>query len=245
MFSRIFSRGNKTRLPRGVRIYAVGDIHGRADLLQRLTRRIDEHRASRPIARTIEVYLGDYIDRGPSSRAVVDHLIGRSLNHKSVFLKGNHEAFLMEFIKHPGMLEIWREIGGLQTLTSYGISYGIGTPIETAAKTLSVALKAAMPQSHQAFFKKLKSSFSYGEYFFVHAGVRPGVALAKQSETDLLWIRDEFLAHDDDFGKIVVHGHTPVNEPDLRSNRINIDTGAYATERLTCVTLEKNEVAFI
>lgn len=240
MFSR-FSN-NKTRLPKGTRIYAVGDIHGRADLLEQLHRRIDEHLAAHPIKRAIPVYLGDYIDRGPASRAVIEHLIRRNLKPKSVFLKGNHETFLFEFLKNPRMLCIWRKYGGLETLASYGV----GCPTTSAAiEASSGVLKAAMPRSHQAFFKRLRLSFSCGDYVFVHAGVRPGIALAKQSENDLLWIREEFLASEQDFGRVIVHGHTPVHEPEVRFNRINVDTGAYARGRLTCAVLEVDEISFL
>lgn len=242
MFRRLLSRHNKTRLPSGTRIYVVGDIHGRADLLEQITHRIDQHFASNPIGRAIEVYLGDYIDRGPASRQVIEQLIQRSSEHEAVFLKGNHEAFLIEFLKSPRMLEVWGKNGGLQTLASYGVA----PPTQADAnKQVATALKTAMPKSHRAFLKQLKSSFICGKYFFVHAGVRPGIALAKQDERDLFWIREEFLTYEQDFSKIIVHGHTPVNEPDVRPNRINVDTGAYATGRLTCALLERNEVKFI
>jgi serine/threonine protein phosphatase 1 len=242
MFSRLFSHDNKTRLPRGTRIYAVGDIHGRADLLEQITCRIDEHLASNPIDHPIEVYLGDYIDRGPSSRQVIDQLIHRGLSHQSVFLKGNHEGFLIESLKNPRMLDNWEKNGGLQTLASYGIA---PPTTSTAKEAIGAALKTAMPTSHHVFFSRLKSSFVCGGYFFVHAGARPGIALNRQSESDLLWIREEFLASAQDFGKIIVHGHTPVQQPDVRSNRINIDTGAFATGRLTCAALEHDEITFI
>src|SRR3974390_1185899 len=127
---------------------------------------------------------------------------------------------------------------------SYGITPSINADAATQAQ-LAAALDRALPGSHRRFIGTLKSSFTCGDFFFVHAGVRPGIPLTKQSEEDLLWIRQDFLLYEEDFGKIVVHGHTPVPEPDARSNRINIDTGAYATGRLTCLKLEANRINFI
>lgn len=225
------------RLPEGVRIYAIGDVHGRADLLDRLLARIDTHVALNPIVRPILLFIGDYIDRGPASRDVLDLLIKCAWVREAVFLKGNHETFIMNFLKNPQVLRDWSKIGGLETLMSYGLQPSIGAD-ETTQKELAKALDSALPASHRQFLDSLVPSFSCGSYFFAHAGVRPGVPLSKQSEDDLLWIRDEFLLHEDDFGKIIVHGHTPVRELDIRPNRINIDTGAYVTGRLTCLMLE-------
>jgi serine/threonine protein phosphatase 1 len=238
------SIGDQPRLPGGFRIYAIGDVHGCSDLLAELLLRVDEHLVSHPIGRAIQVFLGDYIDRGPDSRNVIDQLIERALNYEVVFLRGNHEAWLLEFLKDPRLLDSWGKYGGLQTLLSYGLAPPISrTPADN--KALALELDAALPKSHHRFLNELKPSFVCGKYFFVHAGVRPKIALSRQKETDLLWIRDEFLSHEKDFGKIIVHGHTPVMEPDVRPNRINIDTGAYATGRLTCAILENDSVAFL
>jgi serine/threonine protein phosphatase 1 len=238
------SRSDQTPLPDGVRIYAIGDIHGCSDLLAQLLLRIDRHLSSNPVHDAIQVFLGDYIDRGPNSREVINQLIERALNHNAVFLKGNHEAWLLEFLKDPRSLESWGEYGGLQTLLSYGLSPSISRTFADS-KVLASELNAALPESHRRFLNGLKPTFVCGNYFFVHAGVRPKIALSKQKENDLLWIRDEFLSYEKDFGKIIVHGHTPVIEPDVRPNRINIDTGAYATGRLTCAVLENSTVAFL
>jgi serine/threonine protein phosphatase 1 len=233
-----------TRLPEGVRIYAIGDVHGRADLLDRLLLRIDTHIAINPIVRPIFLFIGDYIDRGPASRDVLDLLIKCAWVREAVFLRGNHETFIMNFLQNPQVLRDWSKFGGLETLMSYGLKPSISAD-EATQKELANALDSALPAVHRQFLNSLVSSFSCGGYFFVHAGVRPGIPLSKQSEDDLLWIRDEFLLHEDDFGKIIVHGHTPVHELDIRPNRINIDTGAYVTGRLTCLMLEADRAELL
>jgi serine/threonine protein phosphatase 1 len=228
----------------GVRVYAVGDIHGRADLLEGLLSRIDAHAAT-CTGKAVRVFLGDYIDRGPNSREVLDLLIARRTSDSTtVFLKGNHEACLLEFLQNPSMLNEWRSCGGLETLVSYGLRPSI-KPAEQEQLELARELEVALPKSHREFLGSLALSFTCGEFFFVHAGVKPGLPLGMQTENDLLWIRDEFLMHEGPFGKTIVHGHTPVAEPDFRANRINIDTGAYATGRLTCVAIERDTVVLV
>jgi serine/threonine protein phosphatase 1 len=237
-------RKQKPRVPEGVRVYAIGDIHGRVDLLDQTLKGIDADLASNPARVGIEVFLGDYIDRGPASRDVIDRLVVRSQSFRSVFLKGNHEGFLSGFLTNPSTLEHWQYNGGLETLMSYGITPSINA--DAAMQTqLAGALEQALPKSHHQFIGNLESSFTCGDYFFVHAGVRPGIPLTEQHEEDLLWIRQDFLLYEEDFGKIVVHGHTPVRQPDVRPNRINIDTGAFATGQLTCLILEDDRVDFI
>jgi serine/threonine protein phosphatase 1 len=225
------------RLPEGIRIYAFGDIHGRSDLLREMFTVIDADIARNPVSRPIEVFLGDYIDRGPDSAHTLDLLIERSLYRETVFLKGNHEAYFLEVLRDPTKLENWRQFGGLQTLMSYGIQPSLN-PDAAEQTDLISALVEVMPGDHLRFLQGLKPSFLCGDFFFVHAGVRPGIPLKEQQETDLLWIRNEFLDSDENFGKFIVHGHTPVREPDIRSNRINIDTGAYATGNLTLLTIQ-------
>ena len=206
--------------------------------------RIDAHLASKPVRDPIQVFLGDYIDRGPESREVLDLLVARDRSFRSVFLKGNHERYLTEFLGNPPILEAWQRLGGLETLMSYGIRPTLNADAATQTQ-LAAALDQALPKSHRQFLGNLESSFMCGDFFFVHAGVRPGVPLNKQREEDLLWIRQDFLLYEEDFSKIIVHGHTPVMEPEVRSNRINIDTGAYATGQLTCLVLERDKMSFI
>jgi serine/threonine protein phosphatase 1 len=232
------------RVPKGIRIYAIGDIHGRVDLLDEMLERIDVDLARNPASLSIEVFLGDYIDRGPASREVLDRLVVRKRTFRSVFLKGNHETYLTNFATNPSILEDWQRLGGLETLMSYGVSPSINANAAEQVR-LAAAFDQALPDSHREFLGDLKASFDYGDFFFVHAGVRPGIPLAKQREEDLLWIRQDFLTSEDDFSKIVVHGHTPVLQPEIRPNRINIDTGAYATGRLTCLILDDDRINFI
>jgi serine/threonine protein phosphatase 1 len=231
-------------VPRGMRLYAIGDIHGRADLLDQVLERIDADLSASPVRRAVHVLLGDYIDRGPASRDVLDRLIARGRSHETVCLKGNHEVFATEFLRKPLMLDEWRRYGGLETLISYGVAPSIaGDPTEHAS--LAEAFARALPAEHRAWLAALRPCFVCGDFFFAHAGVRPGVPLARQNEQDLMRIREEFLVYEEDFGKVVVHGHTPVGAPDIRANRINIDTGAFATGRLTCLAIERDELMFI
>jgi serine/threonine protein phosphatase 1 len=231
-------------VPAGIRIYAVGDVHGRADLLSDLFMRVDDDLRARPSPDSVEVLLGDYIDRGPNSRQVIDLLIARRRRHDVLFLKGNHEDCALQFLSDPTMLSKWQNVGGLNTLLSYGVMPTCRDDPKSQRK-VSIALRQAMPDSHRRFIEGLALSFSCGDFFFVHAGARPGIPLQRQSQQDLLWIRDDFLLHEEDFGMVVVHGHTPIYKPDIRSNRINIDTGAYATGRLTCLVLERDGISFL
>jgi serine/threonine protein phosphatase 1 len=237
-------RGQRPSLPAGLRIYAIGDIHGRLDLLNELLARINEDIALRPGVRPVYVFLGDYIDRGPSSRGTIDRLIEHGATHESVFLKGNHELIAIKCLSDRSLFDQWLRLGGLETLVSYGV------PTETLANgtqisELQSAFHSALPQAHFRFFRDLKNSFACGDFFFAHAGVKPNVELSLQKENDLLWIRGEFLSSKDDFGKIIVHGHTPTREIELGPNRINIDTGAFATGRLTCLVLEDESLSVI
>ena len=227
----------KPRLPEGIRIYAVSDIHGCSDQLRNVFAAIDYHLAHAGPARALHVFLGDYIDRGPASRQTIDLLIERSRRHESIFLKGNHEAFMLEVLQDPARLEAWKEYGGFQTLMSYGLAPSI-KPDREEQNELVQALRQGLPNHHRWFFDNLRPSFVCGDFFFAHAGVKPGVPLRQQREEDLLWIRDEFLQSKQNFGKFVVHGHTPVPKAEIRPNRINIDTGAYATGILTLLTIQ-------
>jgi serine/threonine protein phosphatase 1 len=234
----------KPSIPAGLRVYAVGDIHGCADLLSRLHARIDDDLRARPAADTVEVFLGDYIDRGPKSREVIDLLLARRREHDTIFLRGNHEDYALKFLGDPTILPSWTKIGGLNTILSYGLR-----PTQPSdpqmQRQIAAALDHAMPESHRRFLGSLALSFTCGDFFFAHAGVRPGIPLRVQFQRDLLWIRDDFLLHEEDFGKVIVHGHTPAREPDIRRNRINIDTGAYATGRLTCLVLDGDQIGFL
>ena len=241
---RLDVRGRSPSLPAGLRIYAVGDIHGRLDLLNELLSQIDADIALRPTSKAVYVFLGDYIDRGPSSRETIDRLIEHGEKNESVFLRGNHELIAIRCLSDRNLFDKWMRLGGLETLVSYGIAPGLLTNGRQIVQ-LQAAFHSALPQSHFQFFRDLQSSYVCGDFFFAHAGVRPHVDLSLQKEQDLLWIREEFLTSNADFGKIVVHGHTPTREIEVEQNRINIDTGAFATGRLTCLVMEDSSLSVI
>jgi diadenosine tetraphosphatase ApaH/serine/threonine PP2A family protein phosphatase len=226
------------------RIYAIGDIHGRSDLLDRMVTQISRDLEAHPVGTALTVTLGDYVDRGPDSRGVIERLLRNPFQTPLVALKGNHESLLEAFLVDPAVAGQWRRLGGLETLHSYGVpvaSLMIGKNYEEAAE----ALRAALPPAHLEFLRSLWTSLPVGKYFLCHAGVRPGIPLDRQSEEDMLWIREEFLSSRADFGKIVVHGHTPAESPEVLPNRINIDTGAFMTGRLTCAVLDKGRPRFL
>ncbi len=233
-------------VPEGVLLYAIGDIHGRLDLLDALLHRIAEEAGAFEARRRVLVFLGDYVDRGPDSAGVIERLLnGLPEGFEGVCLKGNHEAIMLDFFNRPDRLALWVQNGAGPTLQSYGLDFGGFDRHWDDAAACRDALVAAMPEVHRAFLKDLAPSYALGDYFFAHAGVRPGVALESQAPQDLIWIRDLFLTSDEDFGKIVVHGHTPVPQPEARTNRIGIDTGAWSTGRLTALRLFGDTRAFL
>jgi diadenosine tetraphosphatase ApaH/serine/threonine PP2A family protein phosphatase len=225
------------------RLYVIGDIHGRLDLLDQLIDAIKRD-VGQVASDCLTVTLGDYIDRGPDSRGVIERLLANPFPTPYIALKGNHELLLESFLVDPVVAEHWRRFGAAETLHSYGVPVS-GLMAGKAYEEAAAGLRDAMPAQHTRFLRSLRTSYSNDKYFFCHAGVRPGVSLEEQSDEDLLWIRGEFLNSPIDFGKVVVHGHTPVKEPEVLPNRINIDTGAFATGHLTCVVLDKGGHRFI
>jgi diadenosine tetraphosphatase ApaH/serine/threonine PP2A family protein phosphatase len=224
------------------RLYAVGDIHGRSDLLDRIILAITHDLEVYPASDCLTVTLGDYVDRGPDTRGVLDRLANNPFPTDFVALKGNHEELFEDFLFKPSVAAHWRHVGGLETLQSYGIRvHPLVGSYERAAK----ALHSALPRTHREFLRSLTLSLTVGKYFLCHAGVRPGILLEDQMAADLLWIREPFLESRVDFGKIIVHGHSPVEEPEVLPNRINIDTGAFMTGRLTCAVLEEEYIRFL
>lgn len=222
------------RAPDGLRIYAVGDIHGRYDLLLQLQEQISVDAAEHPNKTKTVIYLGDYVDRGPDSHAVLEHLSTRPLlDFTAVFLKGNHEQAMLDFLREPGAHADWLAYGGLATLSAYGIR-AAARDLEQIAQEFRLAL----PQHHYHFLERLEMYHVVGGYLFVHAGIRPAVSLEHQSPNDLLWIRDTFLSYRKPHTHCVVHGHSVTDEAEFRANRIGIDTGAFATGRLSCLVLD-------
>ncbi len=224
-------------VPAGERVYAVGDIHGRADLLDALHQTIltDAGAAGEP-ARTI-VYLGDYVDRGPDSRKVLDILIHGPLpGFQAIHLMGNHEDMMLRFLDGPAT-PLWLVNGGDATARSYGVTLPASASGPDAIEAIRAGLDVALPDGHRRFLENLRPFHIAGDYLFVHAGIRPGVPLDDQSPAELMWIRDRFLSSEDDHGYVVVHGHTITEHPEVRTNRIGIDTGAFFTDQLTCLVL--------
>jgi serine/threonine protein phosphatase 1 len=228
--------------PADSRIYAIGDVHGRLDLLLRLEEMIEADAARSRAGRRVVVYLGDYVDRGPDTQGVVERLAKGSLaGFERILLKGNHEDMMLRFLAGEPVSRVWFMNGGMQTLRSYGVT-GL---IEDLPAIARAALARAVPDHHRAFLGGLALNHVEGDYLFVHAGIRPGLALTRQAEADLLWIREEFLDSSADHGKVVVHGHTITPKPERLPNRIGVDTGAFMTGRLTALVLEGGEARFI
>lgn len=245
MFSRLFGRKIPEAPPStgGRLVYAIGDIHGRLDAFEPLLHTIAQDAlASAPRERPMLVLLGDYVDRGPASAQVIDRIL--RLQSEPAFevraLKGNHEEALLQFRDEPGFGQTWVEHGGSATLASYGVQPPATRTDPEAWETARLAFGKVLPPAHTHFYETLELMLTVGDYAFVHAGVRPGVPLARQVERDLLWIRAEFLQSTARFEKIIVHGHTPMEEPQITGRRIGVDTGAYATGLLTAVRLDDN-----
>jgi len=235
-----------SRTPAGLRLYVIGDIHGRADLLSMLLKQIENDAAGKSNALNELIFLGDYIDRGLDTKGVLDLLTG-GLPHgmKATFLRGNHDDAMVRFLAgETDLAQGWLLLGGTATLASYGLN-----PFQSQATQDVVRLRESfaqkVPEKHVAFLRATLASCTRGDYYFVHAGIRPGVPLADQKASDKLWIRNVFLASHADHGKIIVHGHTVEESPVVRPNRIGIDTGAFATGKLTCLVLEGETRAFL
>ncbi len=233
-------------VPEGEVVYAIGDIHGRADLLDELLYliQIDMGSASGRLTRIIT--LGDYVDRGPESRRVIDMLIAlkQRFGDRVTVLRGNHEAALLDFLHEPRLGVGWCDFGGRDTLASYGVQAPRGRNLE-AWKAAQQTFHDVLPEEHLRFLVDLETCAVFGDYVFVHAGLRPRVPLEQQSEEDMLWIREEFLRAPPWSSQVVVHGHTPCPEPIEGPARIGVDTGAYATGVLTAVRLEADQRRYI
>jgi serine/threonine protein phosphatase 1 len=209
-----------------------------------MAERVETDMKDRSFDHAVTVFLGDYIDRGPGSKRVVEQLASGEWPMSIMALTGNHEDFLEDFLDDAGILDFWRSQGGLATLHSYEVNVGpamVGRNFEE----VQAEFTACFPKHHRDFLEALKVSASIGDYFFCHAGVRPGVAFDRQNRDDLLNIREPFLSSEAEHGKLIVHGHTPSVAPEVRPNRIGIDTAAYATGRLTCLLLEKDQQRFL
>ena len=230
-------------VPNGLRVYAIGDIHGCLHELDTLLAKIVDDAIDFVGEKKI-VFLGDYIDRGPDSKQVLDRLVTPTEGFKSSYILGNHDQTLLDFLEDPSVFRGWRDFGGRETLMSYGVTPPRFDNDDAYAQARD-SLRSVIPQSHLDWLRSLQYSVTIGSYYFVHAGVRPGVPLDRQAPEDQLWIRDEFLLSKGDYGAVVVHGHTPTEEPVRLSNRIGVDTGVYATAKLTAAVLEGTQCRFL
>jgi serine/threonine protein phosphatase 1 len=234
-------------LPEGIRVYAVGDIHGRIDLLDTLQHRIlDDSKESAPVESQKIVYLGDYVDRGMNSRGVIDRLITFPMpGFETVTLRGNHDQFLLDFLDEPESGGLWLKHGGDATLLSYGVKWQPDGSSYESLTALRDRFLECLPAPHISFLANCDMAYELGDYIFVHAGINPRKPLNRQDPSDLLWIRDAFLRSEVDIGKVVVHGHSVSSAPDVRHNRIGIDTGACYSNRLTALVLEGQSKRFL
>lgn len=242
LFSRrFFSTRSRSAAPRGARAYAVGDIHGRLDLLEGALKLIESDFSSRSKARTHVIFLGDLIDRGPDSAGVVERLRNyRPPFATPVFLLGNHEEVFLRILNGDEvLLPRWLSFGGAECLLSYGLDL---EQIRDAHPSRAIDLiKAVVPEDHVKFIGGFADSVSFGSYLFVHAGIRPGISVSEQAPSDLRWIRKPFLEDERDHGQVIVHGHTISEQVERFPNRIGIDTGAYKTGILTVLGLEGSD----
>lgn len=257
----------------GTRIYAIGDVHGRTDLLDPLLHAIradadrigaDRVGVADPGRRPLLLFLGDYVDRGPDSRGVIDRLVAPPPpGFTRLCLMGNHEDFMMRFLDDVSVGPIWLYNGGGETLESYGLDApaALAGPGRHAGwravlllpeaeqrrlcQDMQAGLRARLPPAHERFLRTLPHSWQSGGFFFAHAGINPDRPLDDQKPGDLMWIRDRFLHAGRDHGRVIVHGHTPAPAPTVRANRIGIDTGACCTGRLTCLRLDADGAAFL
>jgi serine/threonine protein phosphatase 1 len=236
----------RAAVPAGTVVYALGDIHGCADLLAELHRSIFADAAGRAAQRRVIVYLGDYASRRPHGRKVIEMLLHPApRGFERVTLKGNHEDVLLRFLDGEiGAGETWMQCGGIAALREYGIDgFQVGTVPDLAS--IQRRFRAAFPDDYERFYRSLALRHREGGYGFVHGGVRPGVLFEEQSEHDLIWIREPFLQSNADFGLTIVHGHSIVKTPEVRDNRIGIDTGAFKSGVLTCLVLEGETREFL
>lgn len=234
------------RAPAGAAVYAIGDVHGRVDLLDQLLGQIAaDTRVAPGAVRPSLVMLGDYIDRGFASREVIERLVSIPRHQFDLyFLRGNHESALINFLNRPETGLAWMALGGAATLTSYGVRPPPPNASALGWKSAADALRAAMPPAHLRFFSQLRLYLRLGDYLFVHAGLRPGKPLAKQFAEDLMEIREPFLNSKTRWPYIVVHGHSPTERAVRAENRISLDTGAFATGKLSAVKLYGDQVQF-
>jgi serine/threonine protein phosphatase 1 len=228
------------RGPEGIRIYAIGDVHGRLDLLSKMHEAIAKDQGQHPQHDWRVIHLGDYVDRGPHSKGVLDFLaLACRAEERMIALCGNHDIGFLEFLARPSAGGLFPHNGGWETAKSYGVELDFGDM--EALRAGHADLVSAVPEAHTSFLRGLKRSVAFGDFFFCHAGIRPGRPLDEQDPDDLIWIRGDFLNYPGLHPKVVVHGHTPDLEVEVMPNRVNVDTGAYQTGRLSALIIDGAE----
>jgi serine/threonine protein phosphatase 1 len=248
LLARFFSNSRRRQPPSGAansRAYAIGDVHGRLDLMLELLDRIEADTRARGPAKTYLIFLGDLVDRGPDSSGVIEHLATRPPTFaRNIFLHGNHEEYFLGALNgDETLVPSWLAYGGTECCESYGLT--TGWMLNATPADITERLGQVVPAHHARFLSQMADSFRFGDYLFVHAGIRPGVELDRQVAKDLRWIREGFLDDRSDHGVIVVHGHTIVDRPEEHPNRIAIDTGAYRSGTLTALAIEGAERWFL
>jgi serine/threonine protein phosphatase 1 len=244
----IFRKHKRELLSDDTLIVAIGDIHGDFNELINLLAQLQEKFDGDSTYSTKEiVFLGDYVDRGMQSKQVLDFLIEDDFlpDWQKIYLAGNHEKLVLKAINERDYY-IWLKLaGGRQTIASYDVDVTNEDAKDSENEAMLERFCKIFPATHKAFLESLTLSHTKGEYFFAHAGINPKASLTTQREEDLLWIRKPFLTSKKRFGKTIIHGHTPVSRPEIKANRIGIDTGCARGGFLTCVILTKGEVNFL
>jgi serine/threonine protein phosphatase 1 len=233
-------------LPEGMRVYAVGDIHGQYVCLQQLLALLRADYIANPIHYVQLVFLGDYVDRGNASAYVVQSLMDMAQHDPHITcLMGNHEWALLRFLDGELSYDEWYRWGGDTTIDSYGMipEHPDGDP--ALSEAMRLAFREVFPPDHEAFLRTLPLTYTHGDYLFVHAGLRPNVALEEQTTEDMLLIRRDFLKNPVTDSHTIIHGHTIFDTPFIREGSIGIDTGAYASGVLTAIALEGSAYRFI
>lgn len=230
--------------PEGLRLYAIGDVHGRADLLTRMHGLIRADLADNPVHDWRIIHLGDYVDRGPASKEVLNFLIeAREKDERNLVLAGNHDVSFLDFLALAEPDGVFANNGGRETALSYGVEIDFRDP--QSVDEGYVALSGAVPQAHVEFIRHMPRALAFGDFFFCHAGIRPGVPLDRQDPEDLIWIRRAFLDWKEPFEKVVIHGHTPLETIEVRPNRVDVDTFAWRSGRLSAIVIEGAAKRFI
>ncbi|WP_296746161.1 metallophosphoesterase [Mesorhizobium sp.] len=237
------------RGPDSMRLYAIGDVHGRHDLLAAMHRRIESQLEYAPASDWRIIHLGDYVDRGPDSRSVLDFLIeARKRDPRNIMLAGNHDIGMLDFLANAEPDGLFMNYGGVQTAQSYGVDLVRDAQWFGKAEAIGrghMTLVKAVPPGHIDFLRSLPFSVSFGDFFFCHAGIRPGVPLDRQNQHDLIWIRDAFHDHTGLYPKVIVHGHTPVPEAEVKANRVNVDTLAWQSGMLSALAINGGDKRII